>query len=32
MAASLIASAAIANLYNLFLDRFITGFIVGAIK
>jgi multiple sugar transport system permease protein len=32
MAACLIASIPIAFLYNLFLDRFIAGFTVGAVK
>ncbi len=32
MAACLIASLPIAVLYNLFLDRFIAGFTVGAVK
>jgi multiple sugar transport system permease protein len=32
MAACLIASLPIAALYNLFLDRFIAGFTVGAVK
>jgi multiple sugar transport system permease protein len=32
MAACFIASVPIAILYNFFLDRFITGFTVGAIK
>jgi multiple sugar transport system permease protein len=32
MAACLIASVPIAILYNLFLDRFIAGFTVGAVK
>ena len=32
MAACLIASLPIAFLYNLFLDRFIAGFTVGAVK
>ena len=32
MAACLITSIPIAVLYNLFLDRFIAGFTVGAIK
>ena len=32
MAACLIASLPIALLYNLFLDRFIAGFTVGAVK
>jgi len=32
MAGSIIASVAIAILYNRFLDRFIAGFTVGAIK
>jgi multiple sugar transport system permease protein len=32
MAACLIASVPIALLYNLFLDRFIAGFTVGAVK
>jgi multiple sugar transport system permease protein len=32
MAACLIASLPVAFLYNLFLDRFIAGFTVGAVK
>jgi multiple sugar transport system permease protein len=32
MAACLITSIPVAILYNLFLDRFISGFTVGAIK
>ena len=32
MAACLIASVPVAILYNLFLDRFIAGFTVGAVK
>jgi multiple sugar transport system permease protein len=32
MAACLLASAPVAIVYNLFLDRFITGFTVGAVK
>jgi multiple sugar transport system permease protein len=32
MAACLIASLPTAVLYNLFLDRFITGFTVGSVK
>jgi multiple sugar transport system permease protein len=32
MAAALITSVPIAFVYNLFLDRFIAGFTVGAIK
>jgi multiple sugar transport system permease protein len=32
MAACLIASLPVAVMYNLFLDRFITGFTVGAVK
>jgi multiple sugar transport system permease protein len=32
MAACLIASLPIAVVYNLFLDRFIAGFTVGAVK